>query len=104
MMSSAIFIFTVRLEDGEYASVDYLIPDCTYLNSWAQVAARYDPRYGLRLYWNGSQVAKKRVRARGMARGNKPIHLGDAGNEWSRFHGRIDEVRIWEPPAGPRRK
>jgi murein DD-endopeptidase MepM/ murein hydrolase activator NlpD len=98
-------IFVVRLSDGSYTEVDYLLPDAEYLGPWAHVAARYDPWDGIRLYWDGELVAQKIVsdlEAEGhgvgdrlVLRGSNFIHVGDAGNEWSRFKGQIDNVRIW---------
>jgi murein DD-endopeptidase MepM/ murein hydrolase activator NlpD len=99
-------IFTVRLADGSYETVDHLIPDCPYLGTWTRIAARYDPRDdGLRLYWNGRQVAKRVVRGRGLFASERSIEIGHAGPEWSRFLGRIDNLRIWRQrpprPGGP---
>jgi hypothetical protein len=40
-----------------------------------------------------------------LALGDSPIHVGDAGIGiwWSRFHGSIDNVRIWSLwSSGPR--
>jgi murein DD-endopeptidase MepM/ murein hydrolase activator NlpD len=95
-------IFTVRLSNGDYASVDYLLPDCDYLKRWVHVAATYDPAYGLRLYWNGTQVARNETVSDGLAPAGPLLHIGDAGNGWSRFHGRIDQVRIWASPSASR--
>ena len=102
-------IFTVRLSDGSYATVDYPIPDLRYLgyqqDKWVHVAASYDPWDGLRLYWDEELVAQKiasDLEAEGhglsdrfMIQSDNYVHIGDANNEWSRFMGRIDEVKIW---------
>ena len=90
-------IFSVRLQDGSYQSVEYLIPDTDYLGTWAHVAATYEPGR-IRLYWQGRLVAD-RIFVGMMARGGNLLHVGDAGagTSWSRFRGRIDEVRIWRP-------
>ena len=92
-------VFTVRLEDGSYQSVSYRLPDRKYLRTWVHVAAGYDIQRGLRLYWNGARVAAARSRGKRLAPTSKPIHVGDSGNTWSRFHGRIDEVKISAPSA-----
>jgi murein DD-endopeptidase MepM/ murein hydrolase activator NlpD len=98
-------VFSLRLADGAYARVEYGIPDSSYLGRWVHVAAAYDPRDGLRLYWDRRLVAQKlaadleaeghALEDRRIARGGAPIHVGDAGNPWSRFRGRIDEVKVW---------
>ena len=98
-------IFTVRLRDETYATVDYMIPDSRYRRNWVHVAASYSPWDGLRLYWDEELVAQKiaadleaeghRLRDRFIISGNNYIHVGDANNEWSRFLGRIDNVKIW---------
>lgn len=104
-----LLIFTVRLVDGAYASLEYPIPDDGYLGKWVHVGARFevirDPRipsegHGLlRLYWQGRLVGERTVDAERLhlRASTSPIHVGDAGvgTPWSRFHGRIDEVRIW---------
>ena len=98
-------IFTVRLADGHYATVDHLLPNRSYLQKWARVAARYSPDEGLMLFWNGQLVAQmlaSDLEAEGHSRedraiawGEQSIHVGDANNTWSRFEGRMDEVTIW---------
>ncbi len=87
--------FSVRFSDGTYGTVDYAIPYSNYLNQWVRVSATYNGYGQLKLYWNGQKVAEKSFPKSGLASGNIPIRVGDAGNEWSRFNGRIDEVRIW---------
>ena len=94
---SGRLVFSVRLEDGRYHSVSYSPPDESYLRSWVHVAARYDAASGLSLHWNGSRVASLALRGKLLAPATKPIHIGDSGNDWSRFHGRIDDVRISVP-------
>jgi murein DD-endopeptidase MepM/ murein hydrolase activator NlpD len=94
-------IFSVRLEDGSYESIEYLIPDADYLGQWVHVAARYE-RGRMRLYWQGKLVGERFFSGR-MARGLSLVHVGDAGGGtfWSRFQGLIDEVRIWRPQRRP---
>jgi hypothetical protein len=97
--------FSVLLRNGIYANVDYTIPDLRYLENWVHVAASYDPSDGLRLYWDKELVAQKLasdLEAEGYSlgdrfviRGNSEIHVGDANNDWSRFLGRIDNLKIW---------
>lgn len=95
-------IFTIRLNDGTYETVDYMIPDSSYLRTWVHVAASYSISEGLLLYWDRKEVAFKPVLFKDIAQTSRPIHIGDAGNEWSRFHGRIDDVKIWIPKFGER--
>jgi|GEM_PF-6298807 len=92
---NGLLVFSVKLPSGDYATVEYAIPNTSYLQDWVRVAATYDGRGRLGLYWNGQKVAQKVVAGRGMAAGGIPIHIGDANNTWSRFNGKIDEVRIW---------
>jgi hypothetical protein len=87
--------FQIRFPDGTYGNVDYMIPDSYYLNQWVRVTATYNGYGQLKLYWKGKQVAEKYYQKYGIASGYRPINIGDAGNDWSRFNGRIDEVRIW---------
>jgi len=104
---SGKLIFTVSLADGHYANVDYLLPDASYLGRWAHVAARYSPEAGLMLFWNRQLVAQSlasdleaeghSLEDRAITRGDQPIHVGDANNVWSRFRGRIDDVKVWSP-------
>jgi hypothetical protein len=96
---SGLLVFTVRLQNGTYATLEYPIPTTSYLGSWVQVGARFDRNDGLRLYWNGQQVGYEQTEGQGMASGRNPIHVGDAGPgaPWSRFGGQIDEVRIGPP-------
>jgi hypothetical protein len=91
-------VFSVGFSDGTYGSVEYAIPDTSYLEQWVRVSATYARfRIGsrLQLFWNGQRVAGRFFLFKRMASGNIPIHIGDANNEWSRFNGSIDEVRIW---------
>ena len=87
--------FSVRSAAGIYGSIDYNLPDLTYLAEWVHVAATYDGAGNFRLYWNGTLVASSLAPISGMAAGSAPIHIGDANNSWSRFGGGIDEVKIW---------
>ena len=102
-------IFSVRLEDGTYASIEYSLPDDEYLRQWFDVAAVYEmieegpnDTFGrLRLFWAGRLVGEKRVDGPLLSLWPSlaPIHVGDAGpgTSWSRFDGGIDDVRIWRP-------
>jgi len=96
---NGLLIFTVRLQDGTYESLKYPIPDDGYLGRWVRVGARAEAPGWLRLYWERRLVAQKLVGTRliPLAPGDSPIHVGDAGigTWWSRFHGSIDNVRIW---------
>ena len=96
---NGLLVFTVRLQNGTYATLEYPIPTTSYLGSWVQVGARFDRNDGLRLYWNGQQVAYQPAVGQGMTSGRNPIHIGDAGPgaPWSRFGGQIDEIRIGPP-------
>ncbi|HEV8580149.1 MAG TPA: LamG domain-containing protein [Thermoanaerobaculia bacterium] len=87
--------FSVRGAAGIYGSISYDLPDLTYIGEWVHVAATYDGAGNFRLYWNGTLVASSLVPISGMATGSGPIRVGDAGNNWSRFKGAIDEVKIW---------
>lgn len=90
-------IFTVRFSDGTYGSVEYAIPDTSYIGQWVRVSATYSRcKIGswLQLFWNGQIVDRRFFFLKAMTSGGIPIHIGDANNEWSRFDGRIDEVRI----------
>jgi len=93
---NGLLVFAIRLRDGTYASLEYPIPTNSYLGSWVQVAARFERNDGLRLYWNGQQVAYRGPLGQGMASGRNPIHIGDAGPgaTRSRFGGQVDEIRI----------
>jgi hypothetical protein len=93
--SKGRLIFSVRHSNGTRSSVEYAIPNTSYLQDWVRVAATYNGSGRLRLYWNGKKVAEKLVSGRGMASGSNKIRIGDAGNNWSRFNGKIDEVKIW---------
>jgi hypothetical protein len=99
---NGLLIFSVRLADGTYASVEHPIPDDGYLGRWVRVGARAEPTGWLRLYWEGKLVAQKRLPASllHLAPSDSPIHVGDAGvgTSWSRFRGQIDELRIWYLP------
>jgi murein DD-endopeptidase MepM/ murein hydrolase activator NlpD len=92
-------VFSVRLKDGTYVSAEYLIPDSGYLESWNQIAASYDVLGRLRLYWNGILVAENRAPANRvkLADSSGLMHVGSAGvgANWSRFRGRLDEIKIW---------
>jgi len=103
---SGKLIFTVRLEDGTseglYKSLEHFLPDERYLNTWVHVAALYQPEQGLRLYWDRTLVGSTPPLYREIKRGRQPIHVGDASNEWSRFDGRIDDVKVWVPQASDR--
>lgn len=91
-------IFTVRFSDGTYGSVEYVIPDTNYLGQWVRVSATYARhKIGskLQLFWNGLRVDRRFFPWKVMASSGIPTHIGDANNEWSRFNGMIDEVRIW---------
>lgn len=87
--------FQVRFSDGTLGTVEYAIPSSSYLQKWTRVSATYNGAGQLQLYWNGQKVAERSFPKSGMASGNVPIRIGDANNTWSRFNGRIDEVRIW---------
>jgi hypothetical protein len=88
--------FELRFEDGKHARLEHRVSACDDLGVWVHVAARYDPHDGMRLFWNGSQVAKDGVHGKRLARAKEPIRIGDAGGELTRFHGAIDAVRIRE--------
>lgn len=88
-------VFSVQHSNGTYSSVEYAIPNTSYLNDWVRVAATYNGNGRLQLYWNGKKVVEKLVSGSGMASGGMPLHIGDANNAWSRFNGKIDEVKIW---------
>jgi hypothetical protein len=90
-------VFAVRLEDGTYQSVSYSPPDTAYLRKWVHVAATYDVRRGLELYWNGARVAGAKSRGQRLAPTSNPIRVGSSGNDWSHFRGRIDQVKISAP-------
>jgi len=94
-------VFGVRLRDRTYASVEYSPDDASYLQNWVHVAATYDGLGLLRLYWNGELVAETLAEGQGLGPGNRPIHIGDAGPDWSRFDGEIDEVQIWPRALAP---
>lgn len=87
--------FQIRFADGTLGSVEYALPSNSYLQKWTRVSATYNGAGRLQLYWNGQKVADKTFPKSGMASGNIPVRIGDANNTWSRFNGRIDEVRIW---------
>jgi hypothetical protein len=99
---NGLLLFSVRGQDGSYASAEYPIPSPAYLRTWVRVGASYGPGQGLRLFWNGRLVAQAAAPPVPMASGSQPVHIGDAGpgTDWSRFHGRIDELRI-RPPGRP---
>jgi murein DD-endopeptidase MepM/ murein hydrolase activator NlpD len=88
--------FEVRFEDGGRARLEHRIAACDDLGLWVHVAARWDPRDGIRLFWNGSQVAKDGSHGKRLVRPRGPIRIGDAGGPATRLHGRIDSVRIRE--------
>jgi len=101
-VGNGLLLFSVRLQDGSYASVEYQIPDPGYLRTWVRVGASYVPGQGLRLFWNGRLVVQRAALPVAFASGSQPVHVGDAGpgTAWSRFRGRIDELRI-RPPNRP---
>ena len=98
-VGNGLLIFSVRLQNGSYAAVEYPIPNRSYLQTWVHVGARYVPGQGLRLFWNGRLAAQRPVPPIAVVSGSQPVHIGDAGpgTIWSRFRGRIDEVRIRVP-------
>ena len=89
-------IFSIRFADLTTGNLTYSVPDSVYLGEWVHVAATYNGSGRLRLFWNGKLVAEDTFASTGMAAGSNPIHVGDAGNSWSRFDGAIDEVKVWQ--------
>ncbi len=60
---------------------------------WHHIALTYDGVI-LKLYFNGALVGARNVnKARTKARG--PLIMGKRGDNWSKFKGRIDEVRLY---------
>jgi hypothetical protein len=96
-------VFTVRTRNGSYHRVEYLVPELDYLEHWVHVAASYEVVGGrLRLYFDHRLVAEARIEGTTpdeflLYQTLVPIHVGTAGRtaSWSRFNGRIDNVRIW---------
>ena len=92
-------IFTVRFADLSYGTVSFDIPPSPWLFGFDRVTATYSSDTEaavLRLYWNGVLKAAKKFHSSGLAKGSQPIRVGDANNDWSRFNGLIDEVRVWD--------
>jgi hypothetical protein len=91
--------FAVRLDDGTpdgvYHNVEYWFPDADYLGSWITLTAVFDPQVGLQLFQDNVLVASNPVTGMPIADGYSTIQIGDAGNDWSRFEGAIDEVKVW---------
>jgi hypothetical protein len=98
-VGNGLLVFSVRLQNGNYASLEYPIPNSSYLRTWVLLRANYVPGQGLRLFWNGRLVAQRAALAVAIVSGSQPVHVGDAGpgTVWSRVRGRIDEVRIRVP-------
>lgn len=62
-------------------------------DEWQQVAMTYDGSI-LRVYWNGRLAGSTRV-DRARTRGAAPLTIGARQDDFSRFDGDIDEVRVY---------
>lgn len=75
------------------------------LNQWHHVAASYDGRVtegGVAVFVNGQPQSLK-VNSNSIAEPfsiRQPWRIGGSVNQW-RFHGLIDEVRVYDVPLGP---
>lgn len=97
-----IVYFRVFLKDGTSPELTFLVPD--YVGRWLHVAGIYEVRSkngpaSMKLLIDGEIVQQALVNGEDVriADGSMPIHIGDAGpgTYWARFHGLIDEVRIF---------
>ncbi len=104
-------VFVVNLEDWGSLGVQHWMPDTSYLGRWIRIGATYSPcraspispRFAvcgtLRLYLDGRLVDVLPLSAAlpPLAQGSQPVRIGDIGpgTGWTRFHGRIDQLRIW---------
>lgn len=92
-------VFTVRLDDGStdgvYHQLDYHFTNPSYIGSWIKLTAVFNSSIGLQIFENDVLAAIKPVTGMPMVDGYSTIRIGDAGNDWSRFEGAIDDVKIW---------
>ncbi len=77
----------------------YPLPDCEYLEGFNTLALRYDPAFGLRLYWNERRVAGRDLTARrDLQAPQVPLRIGslsDAPGDAERLAGLFDAFRLW---------
>ncbi len=95
--------FVAKLAAGGEAVARYALPDCTHLDRWTRISARYDTvRDELRLYLDSRLVGLASLDSAVMAGGEVALRLGgtddDVGLDTSRFHGGLDAFRFWSTP------
>lgn len=115
--------FRVRLEDGTEKVARFALPDCidiaprracltddelpqTAEGPYVRIGATYSPNDGLRLYWDGRQVAHEALDGVRIAGGRSRLRLGGfttTADDPQRLHGRIRSFRFWgeAPPPLP---
>jgi hypothetical protein len=75
-------------------------PNSITFNAWQHVAATFDGDSTVHIYINGNDMALTYIGERGHSTisGNKdnPLNVGNRQAQGRAFHGKIDEMRIWD--------
>ncbi len=90
--------FAMAFTDNTGGELDYSFPDLSYLNQWMRVTTTFSKNKSgstAKIYLNGNLVAERFFPGKFLRQDNiYSIGIG-ANREWARFHGRIDDVKVW---------
>jgi hypothetical protein len=71
------------------------------LNTWYHVAATRDPTGNFRLFVNGNQAGTTVAKSTSTDCTTQPLTIGASTNNFTRFNGAIDDVRLYNRALSP---